>query len=149
LLIALIGGTLTASLRALGHYLSFGMTFIMMLGLSIYIYEHRRKMPASTPWWTKWGPFVLMFVAAILINADPFRHVLQDLDIWESPSSSEYRQKCHDETFHCMSPLGLYMTVGMTYLGFTLLMIAALWNANVMSKCKAIKDQWNDLRGRK
>ena len=106
-------------------------------------------MPASTPWWTKWGPFVLMFVAAILINADPFRHVLQDLDIWESPSSSEYRQKCHDETFHCMSPLGLYMTVGMTYLGFTLLMIAALWNANVMSKCKAIKDQWNDLRGRK
>ena len=53
LLIALVGGTLTASLRALGHYLSFGMTFIMMLGLSIYIYEHRRKMPDSTPWWTK------------------------------------------------------------------------------------------------
>ena len=136
-------------MRAVGHYLSFGMTLIMMLGLSIYIYEHRRKMPASTPWWTKWGPFVVMVVAAILINADPFRHVLQDLDIWESPSSSEYRQKCHDESFHCMSPLGLYMTLGMTYLGFTLLMVAALWNANIMSKCKAIKDQWNDLRGRK
>ena len=41
---ALIGGGLSAGARSLGHYLSFGMTFIMMLGLSIYIYEHRRKM---------------------------------------------------------------------------------------------------------
>ena len=48
-----------------------------------------------------------------------------------------------------MTPLGLFMTLGMTYVGFTLLMIAALWNANVMSKCQAIKDQWNSLRGNK
>ena len=121
----------------------------MMIGMSIYFYEHRRKMPKSTPWWTKWGPFVLMIVAAILINADPLRHVLQDLEIWESPSSSEYRTKCHIEKFHCMSPLGLYMTVGMTYLGFACLMVAALWNANIMSKCGAIRDQWKALRGTK
>ena len=55
-----IGGSLTASARAMGHYLSLGMTVVMMLGLSIYVYEHRRKLPASMGCWKKWGPFVLM-----------------------------------------------------------------------------------------
>lgn len=139
---------MSAGARAMGHYLSFGMTFVMMLGLSIYIYEHRRKMSVAN-WWSKWGPFILMVVASLLVCADPFRHVLQDLDFWPSPASSEYRQTCHDENFRCMTPLGLFMTLGMTYVGFTLLMVAALWNANVMSKCQAIKDQWNSLRGNK
>lgn len=120
----------------------------MMLGLSIYIYEHRRKMKVDN-WWKKWGPFVLMVIASLLVNADPLRHVLQDIDVWESPGSSEYRQKCHDENYGCLSPLGLFMTVGMTYTGFTLLMIAALWNANIMDKCGAIKEQWSNLRGKK
>ena len=41
------------------------------------------------------------------------------------------------------------MTVVMTYVGFTLLLIAAFWNANIMDKCAAIKDQWKALRGKK
>lgn len=144
----LIGGSLTASARNLGHYLSFGMTFIMMLGMSIYIYERRRKLKIDN-WWSKWGPFVLMVMAALLVNADPLRHVLQDIEVWESPSSSEYRQKCHLEKYRCLSPLGLFMTLGMTYAGFTLLMVAALWNANIVEKCASIKKQWKALRGKK
>ena len=143
-----IGGSLTASARTLGHYLSFGMTFVMMLGMSIYIYERRRKLKIDK-WWSKWGPFVLMVMAALLVNADPLRHVLQDIEVWESPSSSEYRQKCHLEKYRCLSPLGLFMTLGMTYAGFTLLMVAALWNANIVEKCASIKKQWKALRGNK
>ena len=145
---ALIGGGLSAGARSLGHYLSFGMTFIMMLGLSIYIYEHRRKMKIDN-WWKKLVPFVLMVIASVLVNADPFRHVLQDIDVWESPGSSEYRQKCHLEKYRCLSPLGLFMTLGMTYVGFGFLLVAAFWNANIMDKCGAIKEQWNRLRGKK
>ena len=144
-----IGGSLTASARAMGHYLSLGMTVVMMLGLSIYVYEHRRKLPDTMGKWKKWVPFVLMVIASILVNLDPLRHVLQDLEIWESPGSSEYRQKCHIEKFRCLSPLGWWMTVVMTYTGFTLLLVAAFWNANIMDKCSAIKTQWNALRGKK
>ena len=120
-----------------------------MLGLSIYFYEHRRKLPKTMSFWKKWGPFILMAIASVLVCADPFRHVAQDFEWWPSPGSSEYRQKCHDEAYHCLSPLGIFMTIGMTYVGFTLLLIAAFWNANVMDKCGAIKEQWNELRGKK
>lgn len=116
--------------------------------MSIYIYERRRKLKIDN-WWSKWGPFVLMVMAAILVNADPLRHVLQDIEVWESPSSSEYRQKCHLEKYRCLSPLGLFMTLGMTYAGFALLMVAALWNANIVEKCSSIKTQWKALRGKK
>lgn len=143
----LIGGTVSASARATGHYISFGMTFVMMLGLSWYIYEHRRKQNITDKW-KKWGPFVLIVIASLLVCADPFRHVLQDLEWWEAPGSSEYRQTCHIENFHCLSPLGWFMTILMTYVGFTILIVAALWNANIMDKCGAIKQQWREFRGK-
>ena len=47
-----------------------------------------------------------------------------------------------------MTPLGWLMTVMMTYVGFTLLMIAAFWNANILDKCKDIRRQWRMLRGK-
>ena len=98
--------------------------------------------------WKKWGPFVLMVIASVLVCMDPLPHVLQDLGWWESPASSEYRPTCHDEIFQCMTPLGWLMTVMMTYVGFTLLMIAAFWNANILDKCKDIRRQWRMLRGK-
>lgn len=133
--------------RAMGHYIQLGLTFVIFLGMSIWIYLKREKMSSAFPFWTKWGPFILMLGASFLVVFDPLRHVLQDFEWWPAPGSSEYRRKCHDEVFACLSPLGIWVTLVFTYSGFILMIWATMWQAQIGKKLKQIRSQWRDLRG--
>eukprot|EP01012_Entosiphon_sulcatum_P035670 TRINITY_DN452_c0_g1_i1.p1 TRINITY_DN452_c0_g1~~TRINITY_DN452_c0_g1_i1.p1 ORF type:complete len:765 (+),score=107.99 TRINITY_DN452_c0_g1_i1:1538-3832(+) len=45
-----------------------------------------------------------------------------------------------------LSPMGILFTITFTYLGFTLLAIGTLWNANLLSKLREVRTQWRQLR---
>jgi hypothetical protein len=93
----------------MGHWISFGITLAMMLGISIFIaYGARRR---SGTHFNKWGPTYLIVLASVLVMADLVRHVLQDTKLWPEPSSSQYRPGCHDETFRCLSGIGIVFTI--------------------------------------
>lgn len=116
-----VGGTVTASARSLGHTISFCVTLAMMLAITAYmIYCSRRR---HGPHCFKYGPTYIMLMASVLIMADLVRHVLQDANIWPEPSSRQYRPGCHDETFKCLSGIGIVFTILCTYIGFALLMV--------------------------
>jgi len=104
---------------------------------------HRR---AGMALWQQYGPLVLIMLSFPLVMADPTRHVLQDANIWPSPGSSEYRSDCHDETIRCLSVLGVFFTIFMTYTGFALMIWGSLWNANFIDKLREIRDKWRELR---
>jgi len=148
--IGVVGGTVTAAARTAGHWISFGLTLAMMIGLCVYVAIKRKQRWGS--WWRINGPLILSFIAAIFIMADVSRHVLQDLEWWPAgpwPGSSEYRPDCHEETFRCLSVLGWVFTVVLTYLGFGLLVVATMWNANICDKVQDFRDKWAELRGNK
>jgi len=148
--IGVIGGTVSAAARSLGHYISFGVTLVIMIGLVIYVALKRKQRYGR--WWQINGPLLLSIFAALFIMADLTRHVLQDLEWWPSgpwPGSSEYRSDCHEETFKCLSPLGWIFTVVLTYLGFGMLVVGTMWNANICDKVQDFRDKWAELRGRK
>lgn len=67
----------------------------------------------------------------------------------DSPDSYKGRF-CSDnaETYSCLSPVGWVFTVIMTYLGFVCFFFATFWNANLLGKLAAIRDQWRLLRSR-
>ncbi|KAK8805497.1 hypothetical protein WA158_002153 [Blastocystis sp. Blastoise] len=142
----LISGVVTETARVTGHWISFGLTMVMMYGLAIYVYFHRRKRTQDKDHWHKWGPFYLTLAAAFLVNLDPSRHIFQDLEIWPAPGSSEYRPDCHEETFYCLSVVGWLFTVVFTYSGFIFLIIGTLWNADMKDKCKKISNQWKEMK---
>jgi len=52
------------------------------------------------------------------------------------------------ENIHHLSPVGIIFTICFTYTGFILLAIAVMWNADIVSKLKKIREQWTDLRER-
>jgi len=134
----------TASARTMGHWISFGITLAMMLGISIFIaYGARRRSGAH---FNKWGPTYLIVLASVLVMADLVRHVLQDTKLWPEPSSSQYRPGCHDETFKCLSGIGIVFTIFCTYIGFALLMWATMWNANLIDKLRDMREKWRELR---
>ena len=85
LIMGLISGVVTEAARTLGHWISFGLTMVMMYGLAIYVYCHRRKRVIQESHWKRWGPFYLTLGAAFLVNLDPTRHILQDLEWWPAP----------------------------------------------------------------
>jgi len=151
LVIGLISGTVTAAARVLGHYISFGVTATMMIGVNSYILYCCMTKRRKQPFCKKYGPLILTFFAALFIMADLTRHLLQDLNLWKSgpwPGSSEYRPDCPTETMKCLSILGVFFTVIATYTGFILLFIGTMWNANIVTKLKQIKRKWNELRVR-
>lgn len=97
---------MTASARSMGHVVSLGITGAMMIGITGYtIYTAKRR---RGNFWFKWGPSLMLVMASLLIMADVMRHVLQDYDVWPSPSSRQYKPGCHDETFRCLSDIGWY-----------------------------------------
>jgi len=146
LIIGLISGAVTAGARRLGHYISFGITGGLMLGLNIYILycciAKRRKLPP----FSRFGPSILCFFAMLLILADLMRHVLQDTGLWPEPGSAEYRSNCVHENIMCLSLVGWMFTIVCTYSGFILLFIGTMWNANLISKLKQIRHKWRQLR---
>jgi len=116
----------------------------MLLGICMYIdYTASRRRGRHCK---KWGPTYICVVASIFIMMDQTRHILQDIDWWPAPGSSEYRQGCHDETFYCLSAVGWLFTVVFTYLGFAMLFVGTLWNGNICQKLKDIKEKWHELR---
>jgi len=148
--IGVIGGTVSAAARSLGHYISFGVTLVIMIALCVYVGLKRKQRFGS--WWKVNGPLVLSIIASIFIMADLTRHVLQDLEWWPAgqwPGSSEYRPDCEDETFRCLSVLGWIFTVVLTYLGFAFLVVGTMWNANICDKVQDFRDKWSELRGHK
>jgi len=147
--IGILSGTVAASARSLGHYISFGVTCSLMIALNCYIFYCAIKKRKNKPHYIKFGPFYLTFLAALFILADLARHVLQDVNIWKSgpwPGSSEYRDGCPTETIKCLSVVGVIFTIIFTYTGFILLFCGTMWNSNIISKLKGIKEQWNLLR---
>lgn len=45
-----------------------------------------------------------------------------------------------------MSFIGDVFTVFFTYFGFFLLAFGTMWNANIIEKCRGIREQWKELR---
>lgn len=146
-MVGLIGGTVSAAARNLGHYIAFGLTLAVMLGLCIYVGLKRKQRFGSC--WKINGPLILTFIASLFIMADATRHVLQDLEWWPEPGSDEYRPDCHEETYACLSVVGWLFTVVFTYLGFALLVVGTMWNANICDKIQDFRDKWAELRGTK
>jgi len=149
-----IGGTVTAAARTLGHWISFAVTGAMMIGLAIYIgYGSKRRFGSH---WNRWGPTYLTVIAGFLIMADLTRHVFEDIYWWPERmgpngvwGAGEYRADCPTETMRCLSVIGVLFTIVATYLGFILLVIGTMWNANIVDKLKDIKAEWRRLRGQK
>jgi len=96
--------------------------------------------------WHKYGPLILVSISAVLIMMDPFRHVFQDWNVWSDDSSNEYRDDCDSETVKCLSVTGVFFTIIATYVGFALLIVGTMWNANLWRKCVQIRDKWRQLR---
>jgi len=123
-----------------------------MIGLALYIgYSARRRFGSH---WKKWGPTYLTVIASFLIMADLTRHVFEDINWWPERmgpngvwGAGEYRSDCGEETMHCLSVIGVLFTIVATYLGFILLVIGTMWNANIVDKLKEIKEEWKRLRG--
>jgi len=123
-----------------------------MIGLSIYIWWGSKRRGGSR--WNKYGPTYLTIAAGFLIMADLTRHILEDVYAWPERmgyhnlwGSGEYRDDCSEETMHCLSLMGVLFTIVATYLGFLLLVIGTMWNANIIDKLKEIGEEWRRLRG--
>lgn len=111
----------------------------MMIGISVYVaYGIRRRKGTH---WQRFGPLYLTLLASFLIMLDVTRHCLNDL----FGILSEYRPDCHEESFHCLSVLGIFFTIIATYTGFAVLIFASLWNANICEKVDDFKAKWNEL----
>jgi len=143
----LLSGTVSLASRTMGHYISFAVTGSMMLCMCGYMLYCARTKRAKKSY--RYVPFFMTVLASLLIMADLLRHVLQDVGLWKAgpwPGSSEYRADCPEETMRCLSPLGVVFTIICTYSGFVLLFVATMWNASMIQKLKAIRQQWRKLR---
>lgn len=54
-----------------------------------------------------------------------------------------------DETMQYLAPVGWIFTVTLTYTGFVLLAIGALWNANIVAKLKKLKGKCAELKAQR
>jgi len=148
--IGLISGTVAAAARSLGHYISFGITGSLMIGVNVYMFYKMRQRSGSFV--HKYGPITLTILAGLFVMADLTRHVLQDTKVWPEgpwPGSSQYRSDCNSETIRCLSPVGVVFTIIFTYSGFILLFIGTMWNANIVQKLKQVRTKWRRLRSLK
>jgi len=169
LVIGLISGTVTAGARKLGHWISFGITLFMMILVNGFIFYTLKNRSRSRGFCHYWGPFMFTLCCVPLIMADLCRHVLQDTGVWKEcdrapdviwDSSCNWASnqfKCseypdvgcvpnsHENMAH-LSYVGVLFTVCFTYLGFALLFVGVLWNANIVKKLKEIRQQWIELR---
>jgi len=230
-----------------GHWISFGLTMFMMLIVDYMAVSQlsQRKHVKSFLW--RNGPMLTLFVASVLVMAEPTRHVMGDTGFWLwcgdnavyprvnqswnpvcQGSSTEYQcnipcciplaeiptiwpndannkstvpyDKLADSffpdivaaydvehkhtfpqlvlddpkyggafgvknsttgniTYECscqcvlvekmsnLSSIGWLFTFSMTYIGFALVAVGSLWNANIIQKCKKFKKKYRQLRG--
>jgi len=142
--IGIVGGTVTAAARSLGHTISFIITQTMMIGMCFYMYYQSPKRHGRHLY--RYGPFYFVLLSVPLVMADLTRHILQDTNVWPEPGSAEYRDGCPTENVTCLSTVGIIFTIICTYFGFTFLAIGVLWNAKIWDKLKEIKGRWNAIR---
>jgi len=142
--IGIVGGTVTAAARSLGHTISFIITQTMLIGMCFYMYYQSPKRGGSHM--NKYGPFYFVFLSVPLVMADLTRHILQDTNVWPEPGSAEYRDGCETENVSCLSVVGIIFTIVCTYLGFISLAIGVLWNAQIWTKLKEIRERWKAIR---
>lgn len=138
-----------------------------MIAVIVFVaYGVRRR--AGTHW-KRFGPLYLTCIAAPLILADLFRHLLQDQGIWKEcqrPDGYVWGSRCtwSSSQYHCtlaaphgciplkhenmahLSMIGWIFTIAFTYVGFILLFVGTMWNANVLAKCRDVKKRWRELR---
>lgn len=54
---------------------------------------------------------------------------------------------CAPETMAHLSAVGILFSISFTYVGFVLLAVAVLWNANIIAKLSGVRRKWKELRG--
>lgn len=89
-MVGLISGTVSSAARTLGHWVSFGLTAVLMVTVNIFMIRglKHRYVPEGNGKGClgrrcqHYGPLILTMVAAPLIMADLCRHVLGDLNVW-------------------------------------------------------------------
>jgi len=143
----LLSGTASAAARVLGHLISLCVTSAMMILVNIYMAYCAKTKRRGVPY--RYGPLLLTFIAGFFVVADILRHVLADNHIWHPgpfPGSSQYRAGCKNQYFTCLTLTGWIFTIGLTYSGFILLFTGTMWNANLLSKLKAVRVKWKELR---
>ena len=160
---SVVSGTVSAASRALGHYISLGMTSGMMALVLGFMLHTRRRRLRRKGFFDRNGPVLLVALAVPLILADTMRHVLQDVGLWPACikladgscawySSAEYKageaETVQDENLTHLSTVGILFTILATYSGFVLLAVGTLWNAELLKKLGAIRERWNELRAR-
>jgi len=169
LVIGLISGTVSASARKLGHWISFAITLLMMVLVNCFIFWSLKNRNRRRGFCQYWGPFILTMCCVPLIMADLLRHVLQDTGVWKecdrasdviwdsSCNWASNQYKCselpavgcvpnsHESMAH-LSIIGVLFTICFTYLGFACLFVGTLWNANIVKKLKQIRARWTEMR---
>lgn len=111
-MIGLISGTVTAAARSLGHYISLGVTSLLMLFVggtllrSAFIGQRSWMYGPDSPnpsWCKRFGPLLIQQLAACLIVADPLRHCLFDIGLWAGCSNNPTYQRIN--TTNAFPPL--------------------------------------------
>jgi len=168
LVVGLITGTVSAAAREMGHWISLAITGCMMVFVIAYLWYTLKRRSRKRGFWHKYGPLICCMIAAPLVLADTTRHVLQDKGIWKECdrtkgeiwgpqclwSSSQYH--CTLKSPHCLptrqenlshlSVMGIIFTILFTYIGFFFLFVGTMWNANLLTKLRQIRDKWHQLR---
>jgi len=93
----LIGGTVTIASRRLGHIVSFAVNAAVLLFAFAFVLFQSKNRAAQPTHWLRFGPTYLTGLAAVLIMADPLRHILADEGIWKTgpwPGCGQYLADC-------------------------------------------------------
>lgn len=134
---------MTPAARAFGHKLSLALTGSVMLGVAIFLLKESSKRTYLDGHWQVYGPLYLSLFGGLLMCADPLRHVLQDADIVDMP---QYEPDCGTETIKCLSKWGWIFTIACTYIGIMFLVWGTMWNADLIGKCRDLREKWREIR---
>ena len=74
---------MTSASRHPSHYVNWLVDFILLTAVTIYLWREAILKRSNHSW--VYGPTYLVGMGAILILADPTRHVLQDWHLWHAP----------------------------------------------------------------
>jgi len=121
-----VGGTVSAAATTLGHYLAFGITAAMMLGIDIFIgYGSKDRWGEH---WEVYGPTYMVSFSTVFVLASPAVSCMGDLHWWSGRGVPSWVWELT------------------TYIGFFFLAWGSLWNAHICDKLQQIKEKWAELR---
>jgi len=153
------------------HSVTFGLNLCIFTNILQYVYGKTKSTRAHKgSFFSKWGPFLMIFLATWLSMADPLRHLIND--DWGSvctsipdgsalglkpkdgafaPVPANNDKYCHDQPMMdledpdgSLSAWGWAITIVCTWSGFLFLFIGIFWIINFPRKVAA---QWQALRG--